>query len=197
MHHILTGLLFIALCGRNLGYNITPSKTKEVKISRCGRRAILIEFSCLLASNSIPVVANAAYGDSVNIELPNYIEFLIEKNKVVDSSSVLYQGADPDILLMRLLGAGKKLADIPLLASQKKWSQVQAVLTGPLGSLAETLNLISKQVATPEVQAAAKKIKADLVGIGQAAAKKDDIGCTAGATQASKDLETFVQAAFR
>jgi hypothetical protein len=196
MRHILTGLLFVIACRSIVGYSVTPSKTKEAQVFRSGRRAILINFSCLLASNSIPLVANAAYGDSVNIELPNYIEFLIEKNRVVDSSSVLYQGADPDVLLKRLLEADKKLADIPLLASQKKWSQVQGVLTGPLGSLAETLNLISKLVATPEVQAAGKKIKADLVGIGQAAAKKDGAGCTAGATQTSKDLETFVKAAF-
>lgn len=37
-----------------------------------------------VASN--PSVANAGYGDSSNIVMPNYIEYLIEKNKQVDPS---------------------------------------------------------------------------------------------------------------
>jgi hypothetical protein len=37
-----------------------------------------------VASN--PGIVNAAYGDSSNIIMPNYIEYLIEKNKQVDPS---------------------------------------------------------------------------------------------------------------
>lgn len=38
----------------------------------------------IVASN--PGIGNAAYGDSSNIVMPNYIEYLIEKNKQVDPS---------------------------------------------------------------------------------------------------------------
>jgi hypothetical protein len=129
------------------------------------------------------------------MEFPNYIEFLIEKNKVADPGSFLYKGADPEVVLQRLLTAQQKLQDIPKLADEKKWSQVQGVLTGPLGTLGETLSLIAKD-AKPEVQAASKKVKADVFRIGQAASKKDGAGCTGGVVQASQDLETFVKVAF-
>ena len=154
-----------------------------------------------------PLVANAAYGDSVEMEFPSYIEFLLEKNKKVDPSAFLYQGADPEVVLKRLLLVQTKLNEIPLLAQEKKWSQVQGILTGPLGSLGESLNLIAKQTATTttaataatpskKVQAAAKDVKADVIRIGAAATKKDGAECTAGAKQATIDLETFVRIAF-
>jgi hypothetical protein len=60
--------------------------------------------------------ADAYSGDgSANVELPNYIEFLIEKNKVVDESSILYKGADSQRQLERLADAALRLEAIPAL----------------------------------------------------------------------------------
>ena len=52
--------------------------------------------------------------------------------------------------MKRLLAVDRKLADIPQLTEEKKWSQVQGILTDPLGSLGETPNLISKEDRKPE-----------------------------------------------
>jgi hypothetical protein len=203
-------VIVLSVCGvwGASGYSITPpgklhkngadiQTVQHVAGGVLDRKDFLLSTAAMLAIiGSVPTVANAGYGDGTTMELPNYIEFLIEKNKSVDPSEFLYKGADPGILLKRLLGANTKLAEIPKLAEEKKWSQVQGILTGPLGSLAETLNLICKQ-GGPEVQAAGKKIKSDLIAIGQAATKKDGKACIDGAKQTTADLETFVKTAFQ
>ena len=137
----------------------------------------------------------AAYGDSSNMELPNYIEFLMEKNAVANPDTFLYKGPDPKVQLQRLLDASQRLKDIPTLAEEKKWSQVQGILTGPLGTLAETLNRISKD-SSPEVQAKAKKVKEDIFAISTAASKKSTEAVIAKTSAAAADLEAFVKAAF-
>jgi hypothetical protein len=66
----------------------------------------------------------AKYGDSSSMELPNYIEYLIEKNRQIDDSQVLYRGADPAVLLERLQDSLRRLNEIPTLANEKKWTQI-------------------------------------------------------------------------
>ena len=139
--------------------------------------------------------ANAAYGETTNIELPNYIEFLMEKNAVSDPDAFLYKGPNPKVQLERLLEASKRLQDIPPLAADKKWSQVQGILTGPLGTLAQTLNFIAKE-STPEVQAKAKKVKEAIFSISTAASKKSEAEVVAKTKAAEAELEAFVRAAF-
>jgi hypothetical protein len=198
MRFVLTALLWSISLEFILGYNLAqfvPVATHLNKHSE--RRSFLIGCSSFVAAVANPFVANAAYGDAVNIEFPSYIEFLIEKNKKVDPSGFLYKGADPKVLLKRLLPVEKKLAEIPKLAEEKKWSQVQGILIGPMGSLGETVNLISNLATTPEIKAAGKKVKADILMIGTAATKKDGAGCTLGAKQAASDLEAFVKMAFQ
>jgi hypothetical protein len=214
MRYLSVVVLFVCGVYSASGYSITPSRKLQKNGAaadvqrvqqRVGAGGVLDRKVFLVSTvaamvfatiGSVPTVANAGYGDATSMELPNYIEFLIEKNKSVDPSDYLYKGADPGILLKRLLGANTKLAESPKLAEEKKWSQVQGILTGPLGSLAETLNLICKQ-GGPEVQVAGKKIKSDLIAIGQAATKKDGQACTDGAKQTTVDLETFVKTAFQ
>jgi hypothetical protein len=201
MRFLFTSLLLIAVLENTLGYSNAPSGIKQAtKNVGFDRRAFLVGLGCssVVAAFGVPTVATAAYGTGTKVEFPSYIEFLIEKNKgPADPDTFLYQGADPEVLLKRLLAVDRKLAEIPQLAEEKKWSQVQGILTGPLGSLGETLTLISKQNPKPEVKAAAKKLKNDLFGIGGAATKKDGKTCTEGAKQASLDLEAFVKAAFQ
>jgi hypothetical protein len=161
------------------------------------RRSLLVA-SIALVGGSGP--AFAKYGDSSSMELPSYIDYLIEKNSSSGETKILYKGADPATLLRRLQEADKRLVgDIPALAAQKKWSQIQGILTGPLGTFSQTLNQIApaSDSTPPQVQEASKKIKSGLIAIGQAAAKKNGDACTALAQQASQDLEAFVKVAFQ
>lgn len=139
--------------------------------------------------------AFAGYGETSTMELPNYIEYLIEKNSVTDPDAFLYKGPDPKVQLQRLLDASKRLADIPPLASEKKWSQVQGILTGPLGTLGQTLNMIAKD-STPDVQSKAKKVKETIFSINTAASNKNQADVVAKAQAAGADLAAFVRAAF-
>lgn len=140
--------------------------------------------------------ATAAYGDSSNMELPNYIEFLIEKNKQVDPDNVLYKGADLDAQLKRLGDAASRLDQIAPLAEGRKWSQVQGIITGPLGTLVQTMNQVAAASEGQEAKEAAKKVKADLIAIGQASARKSNRECIEAAATASRDLEAFIKVAF-
>ena len=89
-----------------------------------------------------PQVAIAAYGDSSNMKGFDYIEFLVEKNAVTDPSTFVYQGADRETQLQRMSRAATALKQIPSIAQDRKWSQVNGVLTGPLGTLIQTMNQI-------------------------------------------------------
>ena len=145
------------------------------------------------ATTTTPQLALASYGSSSRMEFPSYIDFLIEKNQQVDAGTFLYKGVDTTTILERLVSARTRLVDIAPLAQQGKWSQVQGVLTGPLGTLGQTLSLLAAN--DKKALAAAKIVKQDVVEIGQAAAKKDVEGCTKSADQAIQDLEAFVKTA--
>ena len=160
------------------------------------RRSFLIASTAFVGSLSTSNPALAKYGEGSNLELPSYIEYLIEKSNSVEEAKILYKGADPSVLLRRLQEADKRLGDIPALAEQKKWSQIQGVLTGPLGTLSQTLNQIASPDSSPKVQDASKILKSVVIEIGQAASQKNGGTCTAKAQQASQDLEVFVKAAF-
>ena len=142
------------------------------------------------------MTANAKYGEGTTMELPSYIDYLIEKNTVRDDSTALYKGADPATILRRLQESEKRLQEIPALAEQKKWTQITGLVSGPLGTLSQTLSQIATPDSKPKVKDMAKKVKADVLGIGQAAAKKNGDGCVAQAAAASKDLKSLLEAAF-
>jgi hypothetical protein len=137
--------------------------------------------------------AHAAYGDSTNIELPSYIDFLIEKNKQADPSSFLYQGADRDAQLNRLKTAISYLETLPAVIRSRKWSQVQGIITGPLGTLTATMRQISE--SNKEAQKIAAKVKLDLFNVGLFSTSKDVVGCLAASEAALLDLVEFVKIA--
>lgn len=145
----------------------------------------------------IPSIANAKGGDSATIVLPNYVEFLIEKNKVVDPSTLLYQGPDIETQLRRIGEAGARLPEVAALAEEKKWSQVQGIITGPLGTLLQTMNNVVSAAGTKEAAAAAKTVKQDLNDINAASQRKDSALCIKAAGKATADLEKFVNVAFK
>jgi hypothetical protein len=148
----------------------------------------------LLSSEPVTYAAHAAYGDSSNIALPSYIDFLIEKNKQVDPSTFLYQGADRDVQLQRIATAVSKLQTIPNFAQSKKWSQVQGVITGPLGTLIPTMNQIGG--ANKEAQSIISKVKVDLFSIGQCSTTKNESACLAATATTLNDVADFVKVVF-
>ena len=149
--------------------------------------------TCTLAPKS---PANAAYGDSTTIALPNYIEFLIEKNTMIDKSKVLYKGADIEVQIKRISEAATRLNEIPLKAKEKKWSQVQGILTGPLGTLVQTMNSLSKDTDSGEAKKAAAKVKGDIILISQEAGRKNENGVVKACEDAQHDLEVFAKLVF-
>ena len=151
----------------------------------------------LASTMLIPSIANAKSGDSAGIVMPNYIEFLIEKNKVTDPSEMLYQGPDIELQLKRIGEAGARLPEVAALAEEKKWSQVQGIITGPLGTLLQTMNNVASIAATKEAAAAAKTVKQDLNDINAASQRKDSALCVKTAGKAAADLEKFVKIAFK
>ena len=163
-----------------------------------GRRGFIIASTVGAAASIIPSAAYADYGKSSNIVMPNYIEYLIEKNaEGTNTADMLYKGPDPETQLRRIGEAGTRLPEIAALAEEKKWSQIQGIITGPLGTLLQTMNSVASIAGTKEATAAAKVVKADLLEIGAAAGKKDSAACTKAAGKAEADLEKFVKAAFK
>lgn len=146
----------------------------------------------------IPSAANADKGKSASIKLPNYIDYLIEKNAEGDPiEGILYSGPDPETQLRRIGEAAARLPEIKGLAEDKKWSQVQGIISGPLGTLLQTLNSVSSIAGTKEAKDAAKAVKNDLLEIGASAGRKDSAPCIKAAAKAEVDLEKFVKIAFK
>ena len=145
----------------------------------------------------LPTAALADYGKGATIKTPglgDYIEFLIETTATVDESSFLYKGADRQVQLKRIAEAALRLEEIPGLADEKKWSQVQGILTGPLGTLLQTMNQVA--AGNGKAQTAAKQVKTDLYAIGDGATKKSQDIVKKSAAAASKSLEAFLKTAF-
>jgi len=115
----------------------------------------------------------------------------------VDPNSVLYKGPDIELQLRRIGDAGARLPEIAALAEEKKWSQVQGIITGPLGTLLQTMNNVASIAGTKEAKDAAKDVKTDLIEIGVAAGRKESAACVKAASKAAKDLEKFVMVAFK
>jgi hypothetical protein len=177
------------------GGEVSPKTVAKNNDFSQSRRTFVVASILPLGVFQIKQPASADYGASSKMQLPNYIEFLEEKNKSVDTSRYLYQGDDQEVVLQRLREATVKLALIPSLAEQKKWSQVQGILTGPLGPLGMTMNQIASK-SPPQVQVAAKKVKSSLIAIDQAAQKKSEAGCISATKVASEDLQAFMELAF-
>mmetsp|Transcript_7540 Transcript_7540/g.17092 ORF Transcript_7540/g.17092 Transcript_7540/m.17092 type:complete len:215 (-) Transcript_7540:888-1532(-) len=155
--------------------------------------------TAIIVPSILPSVANARSGDSSNIVMPSYIDYLIEKNAQgqEDTSAMLYKGPDIEIQLRRIGEAALRLPEVSTLAEEKKWSQVQGIISGPLGTLLQTMNSIASIVGTKEATNAAKLVKTHLFEIGAAAGKKDSATCIKAASKAEVDLEKFVKIAFK
>ena len=173
------------------------------------REALFAMFGSVLAT-TVPSAAWATYGDDAKIELPNPMEAITNRvngqclvetlgNReclvYLDPANKLYQGADNALLLARMEKASESLALIPGLIEQRKWSQVSGVLLGPLGTLVETMNQLTKLSANGSKAAAlAAKTKTDMYDIFQAAERKQGEKALIAHDKATKNLVAFVKA---
>ena len=106
----------------------------------------------------------------------------------------MYKGADSETQLKRLLDASNRLNEIPILAREKKWSQVQGVVTGPLGTLLQTMNQLS--TVSKDAGKVASKVKGDILLISQEAGRKNEDGVLRACADAQRDLEAFAKLVF-
>lgn len=155
------------------------------------------------ATIAVPFSASAKYGEGTSMELPSYIDYLIEKNTAADSSNALYKGADPATVLKRLAESERRLGEIGDLAEKKKWSEINGLITGPLGTLSSSMSQVVSIASasgaskkTKQIEQAVKKVKADVFAIGQEANRKNAEGCSQQAQLASKDLKALLELAF-
>lgn len=163
----------------------------------------------LSGSARFPETAHAAQGDAANIALPNPIERITDRatkqclveslgNReclvYLDPSNKLYQGADGQVLLQRMEKASAALATIPDLIEKKSWSKVVSVLTGPMGSLGDTMNLLIKSSGhSAKAVELAKKVKTDLYAIAAAVDKKQREKALESHKLATEHLVAFVE----
>mmetsp|Transcript_25137 Transcript_25137/g.59306 ORF Transcript_25137/g.59306 Transcript_25137/m.59306 type:complete len:252 (+) Transcript_25137:149-904(+) len=185
------------------------NENEDIHITQQSSRRSFVQQSHILvlvaATITAPSSAYAKYGEGTSMELPSYIDYLIEKNTAADNSEALYKGADPATVLRRLAESESRLGEIRGLAEQKKWSQINGIITGPLGTLSSTMSQIVSIVLTSpttspkkikQVQEIVKKVKADIISIGQAASRKDTEECTKQSANASNDLKALLEIAF-
>jgi len=161
------------------------------------REAIFSMLGTVLAVTSWrPAAAHADYGKEANIEMPDLWAAFMKNLEEEDTSKYIYQGPDPKILLERMEQAFQALATIPDLVEAKKWSQVNGVLTGPMGTLVTTMDQLM-QLTSKEKREVSKKLaataKADLFDIVQAVEKRKGDKALAAHQKATEDLLEFVK----
>ncbi len=161
---------------------------------------------------SSPQPSEAVYGADANIAVPNVMEGI--NNRVnqqclveslgnreclvyLDPEKKIYKGADAQVLVERLEKAIAALAEVPMLVSEKKWSKVTGVITGPMGSLGRTMDQLSKlceDEAQLKLIGLEKSIKTDLYAIAAAAEKKNGEQILKFHEKATQDLIAYAKA---
>ena len=188
-------------------YATTTTKSSS-KLSPCDppagetdRREVLFStLGAVFASLAVrPSAADAAYGADANMEMPNVLEGITNRATkqclvYMDPDNKLFEGFDNEVLLERLEKSSAALATIPGLIASKKWSAVNGVLTGPMGTLVSTMNELTKISKNGEKAAVlAKATKADIIAISQAAGRKQGDQALASHQKATEHLVAFVQ----
>jgi hypothetical protein len=187
-----------------------PEEVTEDDVDMDRREAFFAMVGGIVASLSMPSAVSAMYGEDAKIELPNPLDSIAKRANgqclvetlgnreclvYLDPANKLYQGADTAVLLTRITKDYEVLASIPSLVTEKKWTQVTGILLGPLGDLVETMNQLTKQSKdASKVLALAKKTKAALYDIFQAAERKQGERALAAHKEATTYLSDFLKA---
>ena len=172
-------------------------------------------FASALAASSVitlPFAANAVYGADANMQMPNIVQGISDratKQCLVESlgnreclvyedpDNKLYQSADSKILFERLGTSVEALKRLPSYIANKQWSNVNSVLTGPMGSLSYNMNEIVKLVEEDNpIKSQCKdltgNIRKDLYAISAAVSSKDEKQALINYERASEKMEKFV-----
>ncbi|GKZ01068.1 hypothetical protein MPSEU_001058500 [Mayamaea pseudoterrestris] len=176
------------------------------------REAAFAMLGAIWASTTTPYAAHAATGDEARLAFPDPLQGLNDRNSkqclveslgnreclvyMADQESLLYKGADYQLLIKRIESMYGVLKDqLPKLIETKKWTQVTGVLTGPLGELVRTMNQVQKLVGTEKTAACEKQVqvvKKDLYAISAAIERKDVRKAMAAYEATVKDLAAFI-----
>ncbi|KAL7444500.1 hypothetical protein ACHAXM_009359 [Skeletonema potamos] len=195
---------------------LTMHARDESDVVDTSRRSVVFaSFASALAAYSVvafPSSASAVYGADANIQMPNIAQGMTDratKQCLVESlgtreclvyedpDNKLYKSADSKILFERLGTSVEALSRLPNYIANKQWSNVQSVLTGPMGSLSYTMNEIVKLIDEENsVKSKCKNltgdIRKDLYGISAAIAAKDEKQALINYEKATEKLEKFV-----
>ncbi len=181
----------------------------DIEISR---RSV---FASALAASSVmalPFAANAVYGADANMQMPNIVQGIADratKQCLVESlgnreclvyedpDNKLYKSADSKILFERLGTSVEALKRLPSYIANKQWSNVNSVLTGPMGSLSYNMNEIVKLIEEDNhIKSQCKdltvNIRKDLYAISAAISSKDEKQALKNYERASEKMEKFV-----
>lgn len=174
-------------------------------------------FTALVASASLVTSsagqANAVYGADAKMELPNIAQGIADRtNKQClveslgnreclvyeDPENKLYKNADSKILFERLNSSVDAMKRLPTYITNKQWSNVQSVLTGPMGSLSSTMNELVKLIdeespVKNDCKQLSVAIRQDLYEIKAMVDRKDAKQAQASADKAEKKLEKFMK----
>mmetsp|Transcript_11744 Transcript_11744/g.23847 ORF Transcript_11744/g.23847 Transcript_11744/m.23847 type:complete len:174 (-) Transcript_11744:139-660(-) len=159
---------------------------------------------------AFPELAHATAGVDANMAFPDVMAGLNDRNtkqclveslgnreclvyKETDPDKLLYKGVNTDKLVERIRLATNALAEIPPLVESKKWNAITGILTGPMGELSSTLNLLAgTDVSKTKL---ARKVKEDLFGMGTATTQRQTDDILKYHALAIKDLAIFLEAA--
>ena len=186
-------------------FNSHPGPCKSLDVNR--REAAFAMLGGLWAVNAAP--AWGEYGTDAKIQLPNPMEQMRDRatkqclmeslgNREClvyeDPDNKLYQNPDTKVLVERVEKAGEALATIPDLVESKNWIKVTGVLTGPMGTLANSMDLLSKASDNPSACAEkAKKVKTDLYGISGAVDRRNGNGALEYHKLATEHLVDYIK----
>mmetsp|Transcript_15025 Transcript_15025/g.22526 ORF Transcript_15025/g.22526 Transcript_15025/m.22526 type:complete len:194 (-) Transcript_15025:1129-1710(-) len=171
-------------------------------------------FASALAAYSViasPFAANAVYGADANIQMPNVAQGMADRLESLveslgtreclvyeDPANKLYKSVDSKILFERLGASVEALKRLPNYITNKQWSNVQSVLTGPMGSLSYNMNELVKLIdednpLKSQCKDLTGNIRKDLYGISAAIANKDGTQALMNYERATEKMETFVK----
>jgi hypothetical protein len=207
------------LDGRRCHYCHTTTTTTmsnmSSQMSRSGVVELLLGGTAAAAAAVVTFAAPPALalaGTEAKIELPNpyqqmaeratrqcLVESLGNRECLVyadDADQFLYQGADALVLLQRIEKSRMALETIPMYVDNRQWSKISSVLTGPMGDLLPTLNLLADNSSSDAkgTRQRIKTIKVDLYALADAVGRKDSAMIRKYHTAATNDLIALVKA---
>ncbi|HEY9863199.1 MAG TPA: photosystem II protein PsbQ [Candidatus Obscuribacterales bacterium] len=101
------------------------------------------------------------------------------------------QKHNTDILALR----DRFTTELPRYISTRNWVQVDTFVHGPLGSLLQEMNYITKNLlpdAQPKARQLSREVFEHLVTVSKAAEARDPIQAASGYQEALKDLDSFL-----